>query len=290
MFLIHSLIFLFCSALAQDKIYFLDGTTKSGKILEISDEKIVLSVSEEKQDIARNTVLLVEFKNSSVEIYNSPKETIIYNPVIEQNKLKASAREQFHHSNFGSVNTIALCNADISGFYEHLLSNGYIGLGVMGAYNFNPQANLLNLFIATLNNSKKKYDLGIYANLYPGEFQPEGTSFYFGILLKYMRFDYTKVTEIKAPVGSSISSTLKYTDASGSQLATLLTFGTHSHLEKNFFVKSVFGLGGFNLRGDYRDQYNYFLNGGTSQTNPTKLYNRKFLLKLYLGINVGFSF
>lgn len=289
-FLFHISLFLFCHATAQDNIYFLDGTTRSGKVLEISDERIIVKVTDEKQNIPRSAVLLIEYKNGSIEIYNTPNENITYNPVIERNKLKTAPREQFHHSNFGSINTLALCNADISGFFEHMLPNGYIGLGAMGAYNFNPQANLLNLFIATLNNSKKKYDLGVYANFYPGEFQPEETSFYFGILFKYMRFDYTKVTEIKAPVGSSISSTLKYSDASGSQMATLFTFGTHTHLEKNFFIKTTFGIGGFNLRGDYRDQYNYFLNGGTGQTNPQNLYNRKFLLKLYLGINAGFTF
>jgi hypothetical protein len=279
-----------CLAWAQDNIYFTDGSSKTCKVLEISDYEILAEVQGETLSFVKTNVLLIEFKNGTVDVYNIPQDNLIYNPIIEQKTKKKPEQKEFLKSNFASLNTLALCNADLSVFFEHLLPGRSVGLGVMGAYNFNPRVSVSNLFIAPLENAKKKYDLGLFANIYTGGFETKTTSVYFGILIKYMNFSYTKVTEVRTTIGSSTSLSLKRSNESANQLATIFTFGTHSNLTKNFFIKTIFGIGGFNLRGDYRQQYNYYLNGGSNRSNNQNYYNRKFLLKLYIGVNTGFTF
>jgi hypothetical protein len=297
--LFYVLLFISIIATAQDRIYFLDGSSKTGKVLEISSEQITLQTPQEPEVFLKSSVLLIEFKNGTVEAINTPTRTVIYNastvPSVENDRVRRERVPQevdLFNYNLGSINTLALCNADVSGFYERLLPGKQFGVGLMAAYNFNVYATASNLFIAVLNNAKKKYDLGVYINFYPTAFEKR-TTFYYGILFKYMNFTYSKVTEEPVPVGSGLSPTLKYEPAEGSQLATIFTCGTHSIVKNKFFVKTIFGLGGFNLRGDYRQQYNYSINrvnspqqGGTGAT----AYDRRFLLKFYFGVNMGFSF
>lgn len=279
-----------CLAWAQDKVYFTDGSSQTCRIIEISDYEILAELQEERLSFSKTKILFIEFKNGSVDVYNIPKENLIYNPIIEKRNNKNPEPKEFFKSNFASVNTLALCNADVSMFFEHLLPGRYVGLGVMGAYNFNPRASFSNLFISPLENAKKKYDLGLFANIYTEGIETKTTCFYFGIFIKYMNFSYTKVTEVRTTSGNSTSISLKRSNESANQLATIFTFGTHSNITKNFFVKTIFGIGGFNLRGDYRQQYNYYLNGASNQSNNISPNNRKFLLKLYVGVNAGFVF
>lgn len=292
---VYLLVFISVTATAQDKIYFLDGSSKTGKVLEISSDQITLQTQSEPEVFLKSSILLIEFKNGSVEAINTPTRTVIYNaantPSLEKTPRARQEIDLFNY-NLGSLNTLALCNADVSGFYERLLPGKQFGVGLMAAYNFNVYANASNFFIAVLNNAKKKYDLGVYANFYPTGFEKR-TTFYYGLLFKYMSFTFTKVTEEPVPVGSGLSPTLKYEPAEGSQLATIFTCGTHSIFKNKFFIKTIFGLGGFNLRGDYRQQYNYYLNNLSQQQNSQKtptVYDRRFLLKFYFGINMGFSF
>jgi hypothetical protein len=63
--------------------------------------------------------------------------------------------------------------------------------------------------------------------------------------------------------------------------------GSHFNFTESFFIKSYFGFGGFNLRGDYREQYNYQSKPNRGSKNPNQ--NVGFLPKLYLGINIGFK-
>ena len=104
-----------------------------------------------------------------------------------------------------------------------------------------------------------------------------------------MNFSYSKAIEEKVVSGGNISTNIKYSPATGSQLATIFTFGTHTTVAKNIFIKTLFGVGGFNLRGDYQQQYNYYLNKRTNQAKAAG-YDRTFLLKLYLGVNLGYNF
>ena|SRR6218665_3838618 len=277
---------------AQDTVYFLDGTSKTGKVTEIAPYHIILETRSEKETLPKYLLLLVEFKNGAVEVINTPEKTLVYNPNSAERSSKKPQKDDLTNYNLGSLNTLALCNADISGFYERILPNKKIGLGLMGAYNFNIQASVSNLFIAVLNNAKKKYDLGAFANIYPDLYGKGSTSFYCGILLKYMSFSYNSVIEEKEVVGGVVSTTIKYKPAQGSQLATIFTCGTHTQLAKNFFIRSLAGIGGFNLRGNYREQYNYMLNTNNQNNNSsnTTTYNRGFLLKFYAGVNLGFTF
>ena len=152
----------------------------------------------------------------------------------------------------------------------------------MGAYNFNTRASFLNLFISTLNNSKKNNDLGAFVNFYINRTKKKN-QLYFGTLVKYCQFSYTKIIQENNNGANSI----KYINTKSYQLATVLTVGSHLNFTKTFFIKSYFGIGGFNLRGDYREQYNYQLklNRGFQKTNQ----NIGVLPKLYLGINIGFK-
>lgn len=276
---------------AQDTVYFLDGSSKTGKVTEIAPEHIVLETPAEKVTLPRDQVLLVEFKNGYVEVMTPPEKTLVYSPNSAERSRPRAQQHDLTNYNLGSVNTLALCNADVSAFYERILPNKKLGLGLMGAYNFNVHASVSNLFIATLNNAKKKYDLGAFANFYPAGYGEGTTSFYYGILIKYMSFSFNSVIEEKAVVGGAVSTTIKYKPSQGSQLATIVTCGTHTRLVKNFFLRSLIGIGGFNMRGDYREQYNYMLNTNTQGTNTnTTTYDRGFLLKFYAGINLGFTF
>lgn len=277
---------------AQDKVYFLDGSSKSGKITEISPEHVLLQTPGETETIGRELILLIEFKNGSTEVINVPEKSLVYDPESTGNTRKKSTERSPLNYNLGSINTLALCNADVAGFYERLLPNKKAGIGFMGAYNFNARATVSNLFIAVLNTAKKKYDLGAFVNIYPEGYGSETTTFHCGVLIKYMRFDFYNVIEEKTNSGGAISTTIKYRPTEGSQLATIFTCGTHTNLNRNFFFKTLIGVGGFTLRGDYKTQYNYALN--TANQNSSKpastTYNRGFLLKLYAGVHLGFAF
>lgn len=265
---------------AQDKIYFLDGAIKHGKTIEISSEFILLSNNKLIDTFLISKILLIEYQNGRIDLINKPKENSIQ--YLDSSKKKQERFANFYNYNQVSLNTIALCNSDITLFYEHIFKRKLIGAGLIGAYNFNTRASFLNLFITTLNNSKKKYDLGAFVNFYINRTKKKN-QFYFGTLVKYCQFSYTKIVV----ENSKGANTIKYINTDGYQLATTLTVGSHFNFTKTFFIKSYFGFGGFNLRGDYREQYNYQLKSNRGYQKKDR--NVGFLPKLYLGINVGFK-
>lgn len=281
---------------AQDKIYFLDGSCNIYKILEINDTELLVAPLSESgtpfvnsnEVIPKNTVLLVEYKNGSIDIYNKPKTDLRYSPgqkTSEKESEKRLVTNEFNFSNFGSLNALALCNADATGFYEHILPEKKLGLGLMATYNFNPSTTAANAFIDILNSAKKNYDIGLFANIYPNRMKKR-TSFFIGLLIKYTSFNFNSVIEEKVPLSSSVN--IKYVPSQGSQLATLVTTGFQTAMTKSFFLKYFIGLGGYNLRGTYKEQFNYYMNTNRPPTTP--VYNIGFLPKLYIGINAGFAF
>lgn len=277
-------IFLIFIGKAQDKIYFIDGSTLAGKVVEIGIDQITIDTHNQTESFPRKDVLLIVYKNGSFEKINFPENDVIYSEKENFPRLEASNDHELFLFNQGSVNTLALCNADISGFYERILKNKKVGLGIMGAYNFNTSTSISNIFIAVLNNSKKTYDLGAFVNFYPSRFKSRNL-FYFGMMMKYTRFTFVKVTEVAG--GSSLS----FSPARGGQLATMGTVGSQHFLAQLFFVKTLFGLGGFNLRGDYRQQYNYATKTTRAPaTSKTRSVDVGFLLKVYLELNIGFTF
>ncbi len=275
---------------SQDKLYFLDGTTKKGKVTEIGPEQIVLKINFENNEFPRSSVLLIEFADGSFEKINDPEKNIIASPDKKENFHFKQKEKEIYSYNHVSVNSLALCNADISAFYERILPSKKVGLGLMGAYNFNLYATFPNAFFAVLTNAKKHYDLGGYINFYPGNTEKR-TYMHFGVMVKYTSFSYSSVKEDSVKVGNSVAVTVNYTYTKGSQLATIFTIGTHSDVTNNFFIKTIFGLGAFKLRGDYRDQYNMVLNQNNTSNSgkPADPLNVKFLPKFYFGINLGFK-
>jgi hypothetical protein len=55
------------------------------------------------------------------------------------------------------------------------------------------------------------------------------------------------------------------------------------------FIKTIFGFGGFKLKGDYKEQFNIELNKGNTNNSSSQILQLKSLPKLYLGINLGFK-
>jgi hypothetical protein len=274
------------TTLGQDKVYLLNGDCQTGKVTDITSDVVSFENDDGNISVNRDKILLIEYSNGIIEKFNAPEQNVIYMAPNEQSKKKGPDHDLSHHNQF-SLNTLALCNADIAFFYERLNKTKKMGYGFMGAYNFNPYATLPNVFISILYNAKKNYDIGAHFNLYPGRFENR-TGFYFGMMVKYTDFSFTKVEEVVSNTGGITSITTKFTPAKGKQLATIFTAGTHTDITKNFFIKTLIGLGGFSLKGAYRQQFNYILN----QDNPkgTAPLNVGFLLKLYVGINVGFNF
>jgi len=284
-FIFYMLFFTAFGLNGQDKVYLLDGSSKTGKIIEISPEYIVLE-SAETVTIGRDKVLMLEFKNGSVELVNLAKESVVFNGGESETQRKKDIDKSLSLNNIISINTMALINSDFSVFYERLLFKKQFGVGAMGAYNINPYASFQNLFIANLSNAKKNYDLGLFANYYSDEISTE-TTIHMGVLFKYMNFNFTKVTEEITNNGGNTSVNIKYSPAKGSQLATIFTLGTSTPLSNKVYLKTIIGLGGFNMKGDYKKQHNYFLNKNNAKGT---VYNRTFLLKIYLGINLGYNF
>ena len=292
------LLFLICNLCinlgAQDKIYYTNGLSKQLQVLQISADTIIGETDSTTETILTQNVLLIEYKNGTIDVFNLPTQSKIINTnSVQKNNIHNQNKPLFNY-NLVSYNALALCNADASAFYERILQNKKIGLGIMGAYNFNIHSIGTNAFISILNNAKKNYDLGIYLNYYPKAFSKK-TSITYGILFKQTNFSYNIVTIDSVTIGGQTSSTISFKPTSSNQFATIFNIGTHTTILPNFFIKTFFGIGGFNLRGDYKTQFNYEANkqqpsrqqkNNTNKTQSTI----SFLPKLYIGINIGFAF
>ncbi len=269
----------------------MDGSCKVAKVLEIGPDYItIVPLSESgapfvdaNELVQKNAVLLIEYKNGSVEIYNKPGQTAVFNPDGEQNKLIKKDKEDITFYNFASINTLALCNSDISGFFERLSQTRGAGLGLIASYNFNRFVTAPNSFLLILNNAKKNYDIGAFVNFYPTHFKRR-SNFTFGLMFKYTSFNFDRLVEEK----NGNTTIVKYIPSKGNQLATIVTIGAHRYLTKNIFIKTIAGIGGFKLKGDYKQQFNYFINKDNKPGDP--VYNYNFLPKIYLGLNLGFDF
>lgn len=269
----------------------LDGSLKNAKVLEIAPDSItIVPLSESgapflnsNETVPKALVLLIEYKNGTIEIYNVPKKNATYNSEGVATIHSKSDAENINLYNFVSINTLALCYSDISGFFEHLHKNKFIGFGAMAAFNFNTYVTFPDSRVTVLNNAKKNYDIGLFANFYPTRFKRR-SNFYVGILVKYTSFNFSRVVEDNT--GGSVS--IRYFPSEGSQLATLATIGNHRILSKRFYLKTFAGLGAFKLKGDYKQQYNYIINKDNKPGESVVNYN--YLLKIYLGVNLGFEF
>jgi hypothetical protein len=261
----------------QDKIYFLTGDMKEGTVKEIGPEYIKFISEGVVNEIESSKIILLEFSNGSVEVINKPTESLVFTPSgIENNRQEKNAKS-LSKTNYVSLNTLALFNTDLAIFYEKIFTQESVGLGVMGAYNFNNYAGFMNNFISILGNAKKNYDLGAFFNYYLTKMDSKKL-FSLGLMIKYtdIKFDLTVPTG-----GGNFTNVQK----KGSQTSTIFTFSTLRHFSNNIFIKTLYGLGGFNLKGDYRKEFNYIFSSSGQQ-----VYNIRFLPKLYFGVNVGVNF
>lgn len=275
-------------ARAQDKVYFLDGTSKSCKVTTINSDYIYVEVKGAEEAIPRSMILLLQFSNGSVEVINEPTENASFTPE-NSNTYNLAERGKYlrdkYKTNYLSVNSLALCNADFSVFYEYTLKNKLFGVGAMGAYNFNTESTWQNFHFFMFSNSKKNFDAGIFANIYPFE-STDLMQVYLGVMLKYTEFsfDRTKIDTINTSGIKTVN--ISYSPARGSQLAPIFLIGTNSFIDENFFIRTMAGLGAYKLNGDYRFEYNYQANRGSSGQTV----NRTLLPKFYFGINLGYNF
>ena len=110
--LVYILFFLSAAVAAQDKVYFLDGSSKTGKVIEITSDEIKLE-QDEIQSISKSSILLIQFKNGSIEVLNRPGNDVIYNSKTFQNPATNKINESLSLNNILSINTLALCNSEI---------------------------------------------------------------------------------------------------------------------------------------------------------------------------------
>lgn len=271
---------------SQDKIYLVNGETKTGTLTKLGEEFITIKTSiNDSAEIHKSSILIIAFENGKIQKINSAEKDVSF--IADDNSeinFNQNNKDNLY-CNDVSINTLAICNADVSVFFERFLFKKKLGLGIMGSYNFNTRATILNSFIVLLNNGKKNYDLGGFINFYPLEFE-KNHFLHFGIMYKYMAFSYTSIkltNNIGGNQGAAISS---YTSAKGFQSATMLTTGSYSRFNNNFFIKTILGLGTFKLKNDYLEQYNLLSNNNknNAQSNTTFI-----LPKMYIGINLGFK-
>ena len=280
-------------AFSQDKIFYTNGVSKNVSVKEINPENIIIETDSTTETILKEDVMLIEYKNGSIDVFNSPKDSKIINlNSLQKNNMHLQSKIAFNY-NFISFNSLALGNADASVFYEHISKNKKIGLGVMGAYNFNSYSNNPNLFITILNNAKKNYDFGIYCNFYRKTFSKK-TTFCYGILFKQTNFSFNLLTEDTVKTSNSTYINVNYKYTKGNQFATIFNIGTHTTILPNFFIKTLIGVGVFKLRGDYKTEFNYEINKNNNSNNSNnksaEKLNVNFLPKLYMGLNIGFAF
>lgn len=271
----------FFGSFGQDRLFFINGSSKTATVVQIWPDFVKVRIDNKERSIDKSELLLIEFENGATITCTQPAKDVMYDPQGHAERQSPEKPLAYRPTSLFSVNSLALCNADASVFYEKLLGKLF-GVGAMGAYNFNSGVTILNASAALLPGAKKKYDLGLFANYY---FDPpdntQETTIYTGILVKYMRLRFLKTQSIQGPPGSATQ--IGYTAAEGVQLCPMLTGGTHTQLENGLFFRTLIGLGMYKLSGDYFEEYNYRVNGGSGTRSSS-------LVSAYLGFNLGFIF
>lgn len=273
---------------AQDKVYFLDGSKLTCTVVNIMSEHIELVNGQGNTSIvSKFDLLLIEYHNGKFEIFNRATKDLETNESEEENDKKKVETSQFKQ-NYLSINTLALTNADISAFYEYVSPNKKGGFGVMGAYNFNTRTTFQNVFFINLPNSRKLYDVGVFCKAYLNSSSEKNIKFSLGLFFKYTNFtfDIVKIDSVSGPAGST--QILTYSHSGGMQLASMGTLDCRVNLNDSFFITGLVGLGGFNLRGVYKQEFNKEINKNLKPGE--QVVNYSFLPKIYFGLNAGFNF
>jgi hypothetical protein len=250
---------------AQDVIYLVNGERYEGKVTEVHEMRVRAELRTEVRDFSKSEILLIHYADGKRVMYSRPQENLLYGKALPGTELKSE--------NLFSINTLGLCNGDITLVYEKPFLYKLFSIGGMASWNFNPHTTFLNPFIQPLANSSIRFGGGAFINLYPYKRGKEFSPFY-GIMVRYISFRFDQVRQDNGTGG-----TTKFIPVTGEQLSFLFTSGMHWQLNPKFFMQGLTGLGFFVPGGPYKQEY--------SRISGNDL---PFLLKLYLAINAGFIF
>lgn len=267
---------------AQDRVLFTNGQSRNGLVLQLWPDFVIVDFEGKERKIKKKNLLLIEFADGSVQTFSRPNTDVVVD-TSGKGQFKTTETLSYQPTDLISVNSLAVSNSDISLFYEKLVGNR-VGAGVMGAYNFNRSATLLNVYMAGLPAARKQFDLGAFVNFYfEPPHEPNQTALYTGAMIKYMQFSFSKIVEINPSSGGATQ--IHYVPTQGKQLCPMLIGGTHSSVNGKFFIHTIVGLGLFQMKGSYLQQFNYAVFGNTGTVSRSRL-----LFEAYLGLNIGFSF
>lgn len=296
--IILSLLIVSGSLFGQDIIYKTDGTKLNGQVTEITPDEIKYKSAENPTGptyvIAKENVLLLEYKNGTIEYITKDPKTVI--PGKESNEeaetkngsaVKPKKPDNdilFLNKNTLLLNGAALANADITFLYDREFLDGHLSLTALAGYNFNLHATWPNMFIGRLDNAKKLYDFGLGVNLYP--ITGNRTQYYMGLLVKYMNYTYKREVQVPQVINGNTFYSYEFQDASSYQVSTLFVNGIQVRLTPTFNYKIFLGLGGFNAYGDLYDKLNSNSSNGNGSTSP----GIKTWPKMYIGTCFGYRF
>lgn len=267
----------------QDKIYFLNGSIQTGKVLEIYPEHVLYLTTSDTVKQARHLVMYIEYGNGKTEVLNRPVWDASHRPENQALKPVSEEAPAASYANQIYLNTLSLVNADFSLYYEYIFKSKPLGLGAFGTYNFNTSAGLANAFFAVLPNAKKEFDAGLYLSRYSKS--RSNNRFFYGFMLKYTSFRYSAADFDTTYQSGSPSITVRYSPARDRQISPLFHFGLHSQINEMWFIKTSFSLGFFHLSDRYSEQLAYVL----TEPGQTPL-SIDFLIKGGLGICLGVRF
>lgn len=286
---------------SQDVIYLTNGTKFTGLIKEITITEVKYKNENNPNGptyvIAKNDVLLIEYKNGSVDVINkNPKSfSPVKEAVVEKKAEPAKKPADLNYINKNTVmiNGIALANADLTFLYDREFLDSHLSATALVGYNFNNVMTWPNNYFQQLANSKKNYDLGLGINYYSSNRRK--TQYFVGVLIKYMSYSYDKTIPGPDIVVGGFTypgpSTLKRT--TDFQLAPMIVNGFQIRISPTINYKLFVGIGSFAPHGDLNDALNLSsaASSSSSSTGSSSGSSASSLLpKMYLGMCFGYRF
>jgi hypothetical protein len=176
---------IFRIASGQDIIYFTNGGKLNCKVTEINEDfifyKDTIGIEER---IEKSKVILVNYKNGSVEVYNLPKQEQAKNPI---NIKKAQQKLD----NCFAYNVTALTIGDVCFNYSKIVFNSIIDVGGSAAINFYENATIFNRKLTLLPRSRRNFELGVFINFNLNTNHYKKIVYQVGFFYKYNNFYYT---------------------------------------------------------------------------------------------------
>ncbi|MBS1651110.1 MAG: hypothetical protein JSU07_03790 [Bacteroidetes bacterium] len=267
------LIFLSITKLyGQDNVYTTNGNKIIATVSEVLDSTVVLGTGNKHQKINKSTILLIEYANGIIELYNTSEKEMALQHVHKKNRFSDSIK-----TNLFSLNTLMICNGDIELAAEKLLLTRKLGLGVFGNYSFNKYTGFMNAMLLLLSKAHKTYDFGAYLNLY---FNPKNPKNLFGCGLntQYTGFNFTSIL-------SSQNQNFIYQAKNAFFISNTVNLNYTHFLIRDLFIRFSGELGITYLNSTCKEDFNFRIYRNTGYS-----YNTNVLPMLKLNINIGFKF